>query len=42
MLRTNRLLKHVIERKIGGRIEMTGRRGRKSSQLLDDVKDIGY
>jgi hypothetical protein len=32
------LLKHVIEGKIGGRINMTGRRGRRRRQLLDDVK----
>jgi hypothetical protein len=31
----NCLLKHVIE----GRIEMTGRRGRRSMQLLDDLKE---
>jgi hypothetical protein len=28
----------VIERKLEGRIEMTGRRGRKRKQLLDDLK----
>jgi len=38
MLRRNCLLKHVIEGKIGGRIKMTGRRGRRRRQLLDDVK----
>ena len=35
----NCLLKRVIERKIEGRIEMTGRRGRRSKQLLDDLKE---
>jgi hypothetical protein len=35
----NCLLKHVIEGKIEGRIEMTGRRGRRSKQLLDDLKE---
>jgi hypothetical protein len=30
----NCLLKHVIEGKLEGRIEMTGRRGRRRKQLL--------
>jgi len=30
----NCLLKHVIERKIEGRIEATGRRGRRRKQLI--------
>jgi hypothetical protein len=38
ILRRNCLLKHVIEGKLEGRIEMTGRRGRRSKQLLDDLK----
>jgi hypothetical protein len=39
----NCLLKHVIERKIEGRIEVTGRRGRRLKQLLDDLKEkTGY
>jgi hypothetical protein len=38
-LRGNCLLKHVIEGKIEGRIEVTGRRGRRSKLLLDDLKD---
>jgi hypothetical protein len=38
ILRRNCLLKHVIERKLEGRIEMTGRRGRRRKQLLDDLK----
>jgi hypothetical protein len=39
ILHTNCLLKHVIEGKIEGRIEMTGRRGRRHKQLLDNLKD---
>jgi hypothetical protein len=39
ILRTNCLLKHVIEGKLEGRIEMTGRRGRRRKQLLDDLKE---
>ena len=39
ILRRNCLLKHVIEGKIEGRIEGTGRRGRIHEQLLDDVKE---
>jgi hypothetical protein len=39
ILRTNCLLKYVI----GGRIEVTGRRGRRRKQLLDDLKETtGY
>jgi hypothetical protein len=37
ILRRNCLLKHVIEGKLEGRIKMTGRRGRKRKQLLDDL-----
>jgi hypothetical protein len=37
------LLKHVIGGKIEGRIGVTGRRGRKRRQLLDDLKESrGY
>jgi hypothetical protein len=32
-------LKHVIEGKLEGRIEMTGRRGIRRKQLLDDLKE---
>ena len=39
ILRRNCLLKHVIEGKIRGRIEATGRRGRRYKQPLDDLKD---
>jgi hypothetical protein len=38
-LRRNCLLKHVIEGKIKGRIEVMGRRGRRCKQLLDDLKE---
>jgi len=42
ILRTNCLLKHAVEGKIEGRIEVTGRRGR-SKQLLDHLKETrGY
>ena len=40
ILRRNCLLKHVIARKIEGRIEVTGRRGRRREQLLDDFKEM--
>ena len=33
------LLKRVIEGKLEGRIEVTGRRGRKRKQLLDDIEE---
>ena len=39
ILRRNCLLKHVIEGKIAGRIEVKGRRGRRREQLLDDFKE---
>ena len=38
ILRRNCLLKQVIEGKIEGRVEVTGRRGRRRKQLLDDLK----
>ena len=39
----NCLLKHLIESKIEGRIEVTGRRGRRHKQILDDLKKTrGY
>jgi hypothetical protein len=38
ILRRNCLLKHVIEGKLEGRIKITGRRGRRRKQLLDDLK----
>jgi hypothetical protein len=39
ILSGNCLLKHVIEGKLEGRIEMPGRRGRRRKQLLDDLKE---
>jgi hypothetical protein len=43
ILRRKCLLKHVIEGKIEGRIEVTGRRVRRRKQLLDDLKETkGY
>ena len=38
ILRRNCFLEHVIEGKIEGRVEVTGRRGR-SKQLLDGLKE---
>ena len=35
----NCLLKHVIEGKVEGRIEVMGRRGRRRKQLVDGVKE---
>jgi len=39
ILRRNCLLKQVIEGKIKGGIEVTGRRGRRHRKLLDDLKE---
>jgi hypothetical protein len=39
ILRRNCLLQRVIERKMQGGIEVTGRQGRRRRMLLDDVKD---
>ena len=41
ILRGNCLLKYVIEGKIEGRMEVTGRRGKRRKQLLDDLKKRG-
>jgi hypothetical protein len=41
VLRRNCLLKHVIEGKLEGRVEMIGRWGRRRKQLLDDLKEKG-
>ena len=42
-LHSNCLIKDVIERKIKGRVEVTGRRGRSLKQLLEDLKKTrGY
>jgi hypothetical protein len=37
-LRRNCLLRQVIEGKLKGGIEVTGRRGRRRRKLLDDLK----
>ena len=42
ILRRNCYLKYVVEGKIEGRIEVTGRRGRRCKQLLDDFKQRGH
>jgi hypothetical protein len=39
ILRRNCLLQWVIEGKIQGGIEVTGRRGRRGRKLLDDLKE---
>jgi hypothetical protein len=39
IVRRNCLLKHVIEGKLEVKSEMTGRRGRRREQLLDDLKE---
>jgi len=39
ILRRNCLLQRVIEGKIKGRIEVTGRRGRRCRKLLDGLKE---
>jgi len=39
ILRRNSLLQRVIERKLKGRIEVTGRRERRRRKLLDDLKE---
>ena len=38
ILRRNCLLKHIIKENIRGGICVTGRRGRRRKQLLDDLK----
>jgi len=43
ILRRNCLLQRVIEGKIRGGIEVTGRRGRRRRKLLDELKEMrGY
>jgi len=39
ILRRNCLLKHVIERKVKGKIEVMGRRGRRRKQILTDLEE---
>jgi hypothetical protein len=41
ILRRNCLLQRVIEEKIHGGIEVTGRQGRRCRKLLDDPKERG-
>jgi hypothetical protein len=41
ILRRNCLLQQVIEGKIKGGIEVTGRRGRRRRKLLDDLQERG-
>ena len=38
IMRGNCLVKHVIEGKIEEEIEVTGRKGRRRKQLLDDLR----
>jgi hypothetical protein len=39
----NCILKHVIDGKMEGRIEETGRRERRRKHILDDLKEVvGY
>ena len=38
ILRGNCLLKHVVQGKIGGRIEVMERQGRRCKKLLDNLK----
>jgi hypothetical protein len=43
ILRTNRHLTHIIEGKVGGRIEVVRRKGRRHKQLLNGLKETrGY
>jgi len=37
----NRLVKQVVEGKLDGRLEVTGRQGGRRKQLLDDLKERG-
>jgi hypothetical protein len=39
ILGRNCFLKHITELKKEGRINVTGRRGRRSKKLLDDLKE---
>jgi hypothetical protein len=39
ILGRNCFLKHMIEEKLEGRVEMMGRLGRRCKQLLDDLKE---
>jgi hypothetical protein len=37
--RRNWLLKKIVERKVEGRMEVTGRHGRRRKKLLDDIQE---
>jgi len=39
ILHRNCILTHIFDGNIEGRIEVTGRRGRRSKQLLDDLEE---
>jgi hypothetical protein len=39
VLHRNYLLKHLTGKKRGGRVEVTGRRGKRRKQFLDDLKE---
>jgi len=39
ILRRNVLIEHVTEGKVEGRIDVTGRRGRRRKELVDDLKE---
>jgi hypothetical protein len=39
VFRRNCLVKRIIEGKVKGEIEVTGRRGRRRRKLLDDLKE---
>jgi len=41
ILHRNCLLKHVVEGKTEGKIEVTGRWGRRRKRLLDNLKENG-
>jgi hypothetical protein len=43
ILHRNCLLKHIIQGKVRGGVGVTGRQGRRSKQILDDLKEMrGY
>ena len=43
VLHTNYLIKHITEGNVEGRLEVTGRRGRRHRKLLDDfLEERGY
>ena len=39
ILRRNCLIQQIVEGKVKGWVEVTGRRGRRRKKLLDDLKD---